>query len=217
MIAAGKKFALVPALLLMGGGLAVAQSTSKPSAVKPTQTLALHIDAEQTKVEWTIGVTLHKVHGTLKMNGGQLIADPKTGVAQGEIEIDTASLSTGDEKRDTKWKQDVLESGRYPAIIFHPVSVMGLKEGDGEQTVKAKGTVTLHGSDHPVELELHLQVSGKQATVTTHFVVPYVEWGLKNPSSGFTRYDKEVSVDITAKGTLEEKSAVVEAPQPGNS
>jgi polyisoprenoid-binding protein YceI len=216
---------MIPVLfpLTIAASLLHAQaSQQKPSAVKSTPTLTLHLDPDQTKIDWTIGVTLHKVHGTFKSNGGELIADLKTGTAQGEVEIPTASLTTGDSKRDEKFQNDVLESAKYPAIIFHPtqidgLKIDGLKAGDGEQTVKAIGTMTLRGSDHPVELTLHLQVSGKQATVTTHFVVPYVKWGLKDPSTFFARYDKEVAVDITAKGTLEQQVAVPGAPQAGDS
>ena len=189
----------------------------KPSAVKSTPTLALHLDADQTKIEWTVGVTLRKVHGTFKSNGGELIADVKTGTAQGEVEIPTASLASGDDKRDAKFQKEVLDSAQYPAIIFHPTHIDGLKEGDGEQTVKATGSMTLHGSDHPVELTLHMTVSGKQATVTTHFVVPYVKWGLKDPSTMFSRYDKEIEVDVTAKGTLEQQVAVPSTAQTGDS
>ena len=221
----GKVHRMMPVLfsLTIAAGTLQAQNSStqaaqqKPSAVKSTPTLALHLDADQTRIDWTIGVTLHKVHGTFKSNGGELIADLKTGTAQGEVEIPTASLTTGDSKRDEKFQNDVLESAKYPAIIFHPIQIDGLKAGDGEQTVKATGTITLHGSDHPVELTLHLQVSGKQATVTTHFVVPYVKWGLKDPSTFFARYDKEVAVDITGKGTLEQQVAVPGTPQAGDS
>jgi hypothetical protein len=38
---------------------------------------------------------------------------------------------------------------------------------------------------------------------TTHFVVPYVEWGMKNPSNLLLRVDKRVDVDVIAKGTAE--------------
>ena len=217
MLNACRTMAMLVPLALAANLLHAQSSTAKPSAIKSTPTLTLHLDADQTTIDWTVGVTLHKVHGTMKSNGGELIADLKTGTAQGEVEIPTASLTSGDAKRDGKFQKDVLESAKYPAIIFHPTNIDGLKAGDGEQTVKATGTMTLKGSDHPVELSLHLLVSGKHATVTSHFVVPYVKWGLKDPSTLFSRYDKEIAVDITAKGTLEQAVAVPTTPQSGDS
>ncbi len=201
-------------------GRAVAQTAgstrnSVPAKdAKKTRTLTLQLDADRTSINWTVGVSLRKVHGTFKLKGGEVIADPKSGVAQGEILIDAGSgmIGTGkygeDQKRTEKWQKDVLDSTHYPAIIFHPTSVEGLKEGDGEQTVKSLGTITLRGMDHPVDLTVQLQTSGHDVTATMHFQVPYVKWGLKNPSSGFTRYDSDVAVDIVAKGRIEEKTAV---------
>ena len=193
-----------------------AQTSAAPAPV--THTLALHLDPEKTSIDWTVGALLGKLHGNFKLNGGAVIADPKSGLAQGEIEIDAGSGAvqsgkssdgkpSADAARTAKWQKDVLNSSTYPAIIFHPTTVEGLKEGDGEQMVHTKGTVTLAGGDHPLELTIQLSVHGSDVVATTRFQVPYVKWGLNNPSSGFTRYDKEVTVEIHAQGTLQEQTA----------
>ncbi len=211
------------ALLLAGlcpfnmGRTAIAAAQASSDAGPVTHTLALHLDPEKTHIDWTVGSLLSKLHGSFKLNGGEVIADPKTGIAQGEIEIDAGSGAvqsgksadgkSNDDAKTAKWQKDVLDSGKYPAIIFHPTSIQGLKEGDGVQTVNAKGTVTLAGTDHPVELTIQLTVKGRDVTAETSLVVPYVKWGLKNPSSGFTRYDTEVHVDVHAVGELREGTA----------
>ena len=210
--------ALLILIPLFAPGLCALTAQTSAGTPPVTHTLALHLDPEKTRIEWSVGSLLSKLHGNFKLNGGEVIADPKTGVAQGEIEIDAGSgavqsgkfvdgKQTDDATRTAKWQKDVLNSGKYPAIIFHPTSIQGLKEGDGEQTVDAKGTVTLAGMDHPIELTLKLNVKGHDVTAESHFVVPYVKWGLKNPSSGFTRYDNGVHVDIAAVGTLQEGTA----------
>jgi hypothetical protein len=37
-------------------------------------------------------------------------------------------------------------------------------------------------------------------TATMHFVVPYVQWGMKNPSTLFLRVGDKVNIDLEAVG-----------------
>ena len=39
-------------------------------------------------------------------------------------------------------------------------------------------------------------------TATLHFAVPYVEWGIKNPSTLFLRVSESVDIDLTTSGNL---------------
>ena len=50
------------------------------------------------------------------------------------------------------------------------------------------------------ELPLHFQVqaAGGQYTASTHFVIPYVKWGMKNPSNFLLKVDDKVEVDVRA-------------------
>jgi polyisoprenoid-binding protein YceI len=71
------------------------------------------------------------------------------------------------------------------------------------QTVTVEGTFTIHGADHPLKLEIKVQVDGPEAVATTHFGVPYVAWGMKDPSTFMLRVGKEVEVDVVAKGHID--------------
>jgi polyisoprenoid-binding protein YceI len=176
-----------------------------------TQTVEIHLDPAATTVQWTLKSLPHNVHGTFKLKGGDIVVNPDTGLAQGEVLIDATSGTSGNAGRDAKWQKEVLESATYPAIIFHPNKIEGLKAADGTQQVKASGTMTLHGQDHAIELTLAVQVKGHDVTMTTHFMVPYVQWGLKQASSGLIRYDKQVAINVTAKGELVKQKATPSA------
>jgi polyisoprenoid-binding protein YceI len=46
----------------------------------------------------------------------------------------------------------------------------------------------------------HLE--GEQLTADTHFTIPYVSWGLKNPSTLFLRVNDTVDITIHAAGNI---------------
>ena len=47
---------------------------------------------------------------------------------------------------------------------------------------------------------MHGHLRGRQITATCHFSIPYVEWGLKDPSILFFKVAKEVEIDLTVEG-----------------
>ncbi len=180
-------------LLLVSGLAAHAQSKS----------MKLTLDPAQTEIRWKLNGTLHNTHGTFQLKGGEVIFNPSTGVAEGEILVDATTGQSGNATRDKKMQDEVLESNRYPAIFFHPTKIKGsFKAGDGEQDLTAEGTFNIHGADHPLELPLKVQTAGGVVTVKTGFPVPYVDWGMKNPSKLLFKVGKQVEIEITAKGTV---------------
>ena len=189
-----RRVPLCTALLLALTSLVHAQSTP--------QNVTMHLDPASTELHWTLGDVLHTVHGTFKLKGGLIAFDPQTGTAQGEILVDVTSGESGNQSRDGHMQKDVLESGKYPQAIFHPTRVTGVLKPGQTQTVTVEGTFTLHGADHPLKLETKVQIDGQEAVATTHFVVPYVAWGMKDPSTFMLRVGKEVDVDVVAKGQI---------------
>jgi hypothetical protein len=102
-------------------------------------------------------------------------------------------------------QDEVLESNRYPAIFYHPTEIKGpFKTGEGTQDLTGEGTFNIHGADHPLQLPLKVQISADTVTATTRFTVPYVEWGMKNPSRFLLRVGKQVEIEVSAKGTIKQ-------------
>ncbi len=133
--------------------------------------------------------------------------DPKSGEAHGKIEVDTASGASGDDRRDGKMKREYLEVIKFPVATFEPRLVTGstgmaFDEKFGTQTISVTGNFTLHGASHTMVMKFLVQHDGTQATATTHFLIPYVAWGIKDPSFALVRVEKEVAMDVAAKGTL---------------
>jgi polyisoprenoid-binding protein YceI len=78
----------------------------------------------------------------------------------------------------------------------------GRVDPQGTSSVQVDGIFKLHGADHPITLTLPVQAQGQNLSVRTHIVIPYVAWGLKNPSTFILHVGEKVDIDINAVGRL---------------
>jgi len=72
--------------------------------------------------------------------------------------------------------------------------------GSDEPTIQVTGTFTLHGTAHEITVPMQIHIEGSDCTAKTHFTVPYVKWGLKDPSVFILKVAKEVDVDLNLVG-----------------
>jgi polyisoprenoid-binding protein YceI len=165
--------------------------------------MTLSFDPAATKISWTLKNVLHTIRGTVQLKSGLMIFNEDTGTADGEIIVETASAESGNQSRDDRMKKDVLESKKYPEAIFHPEKVTGVVRDGQTQTVTVEGTFTIHGADHPLFLQVETSLKDGKLTAKTNFVVPYVAWGMKDPSRLMLRAGKDVQVNVDALATVQ--------------
>src|SRR5437762_11912066 len=91
----------------------------------PAREIILETDPSQSKVHWTLESTVHTVHGSFAFKKGNLRLDTSAGKASGEIIVDATSGNSGNDGRDRKMHREVLESSKYPQIVFRPDHVEG--------------------------------------------------------------------------------------------
>jgi len=151
-------------------------------------------------VEFKLGGSLHTTHGKFKLKGGTIKADSATGKAEGAIVVDAASGDSGDSLRDNRMKHSVLEAQIYPEITFAPQHIDGYLDSEGGFQAKLEGVLKLHGVEHKVRIDARGRLTGDSLVAAAHFSVPYVEWGLRDPSVLFLTVAKEVDIDIAAAG-----------------
>jgi polyisoprenoid-binding protein YceI len=171
-------------------------------AAASAQQSTLTLDPARTTVSFTLGDVLHTVHGTFRLKRGTLQLDPGAAKLTGEIVVDANSGDTGSKMRDGKMHREVLESEQYPEITFRPDRVEGTVSAQGKSTVKVHGIFTIHGVDREIEVPSVADLAEDHWTATLHFTIPYVKWGMKNPSALFLRVDDSVQIDMVAAGTL---------------
>jgi len=162
----------------------------------------LHLDPETTQVNWTLGDVLHTVHGTFKLRRGGIVFDNESGKASGEVVVDAASGESGSSARDGRMHKNVLESAKYPDVSFTPDRLEGKVELSGVSNVKLHGTFRIHGGAHEITVPVKVTANGGSFDAEIKFEVPYVAWGMKDPSNLILRVSKSVEIEVRATGRL---------------
>jgi len=174
------------------------------------QETVVKLDPAATKIEFTLGATLHTVHGTFHLKSGEIRFDPATGKASGLVIADATSGNTDNSSRDKKMHAEILESAKYPEIVFTPTQVTGslanVLSGKGAANIQLTGSFQIHGQSHDATLVVTIDpaAAGQESLLraTSNFPVPFVKWGLKNPSTFFLHVSDTVNVDIHATARI---------------
>jgi polyisoprenoid-binding protein YceI len=177
------------ALVLLASG--VAQSAS----IGASQ-IVLDLNPAETEIRFTLGDVLHTVHGGFRLKSGTVRFDPATGAASGSVIVDVASGASGSAARDRKMHKEVLESRLFPEAVFTPDRVEGHLVPEGAAELQVHGRLEIHGGEHELVFETHVESRGHELIATMHAVLPYVQWGLKNPSTFLLRVNDKVQLDI---------------------
>ncbi len=172
------------------------------SIAAAAQSLAFQLDPQRTVVNFTLADALHTVRGSFRLKQSSLRLDAASGKLAGEIVVDAKSGASGSGMRDRKMHREVLESDRYPEIVFRPDRVEGTVLPQGKSSVQVHGIFHIHGADHELTIPADVELSSDRWTATLHFAVPYANWGMKNPSTVFLRVSGSVDIDITTAGTM---------------
>lgn len=162
----------------------------------------VEFDPGQTTIDFMLTSTFHTVHGMFKLKQGTIRFDPATGAASGALIIDAASGNSGSNPRDGRMHKSILESQKYPEITFTPRQVKGQVAPQGDSQVEVEGAFNIHGVDHALTLVAKVTAQDGRLTALTHFSVPYVQWGMKNPSTFILRVSDTVDIDIHASGSV---------------
>src|SRR4051794_15849309 len=172
------------------------------AAAAAAQTLTFDLDPQATQVTFGFGATLHSVKGALRVPAGKVQLDIATGKASGEIVLDMTSATTGNARRDKKMHEKILETSHYPQAVLHVERIDGELHREGRSELQLHGTLDFHGASHPVALPAVANAKGDRVTATGVLAIPYVQWGLKDPSFFILRVEKEVKVQVRAVGKV---------------
>jgi polyisoprenoid-binding protein YceI len=169
------------------------------SALAQRQTFAVNPAA--STVTMTLKTNHETVIGTFPLQSGTVEFDRSTAKMAGSVNVLTAG-KTGNDLRDKRMDKEILLVERYATVNFAPKSFTGTLARPGDSTLQVTGIFTLLGTPHELTIPMQIHIDDAGATVRAHFVVPYVEWGLKNPSILFWKTEKDVDIDLALTGKL---------------
>jgi polyisoprenoid-binding protein YceI len=171
-----------------------------PAALAQRQSFVVNPDASEVKM--TLNTTHEIVNGAFHIQSGSIEFDRSTPKMSGSVIVLAGSGNTGNDSRDKKMNRDILEVEQHATVSFEPKSYSGAIAASGDSTLQVRGIFTLLGTPHEITIPMLVHLEDGSATAKGHFVVPYVQWGLKNPSFLIWKADNDVAIDLKLVGTL---------------
>jgi polyisoprenoid-binding protein YceI len=163
---------------------------------------SLDLTPENTKIQWTLADVLHTVRGTFNLKRGKIDLDSELGTASGRVVVDVASGNSGSEARDRRMHANVLESTKYPEAVFTPERFEGNFTVPGTSNLKVHGTFLIHGGSHQMTMVVIASATTDRVTSTITFEIPFVAWGMKDPSNFLLKVNKTVQLSIQSDAVL---------------
>jgi polyisoprenoid-binding protein YceI len=164
--------------------------------------LTVEFDPAKSIIHWTLTGNVHIVHGTFRLREGHVTFDTATSSISGYLAADAASGESGNVIRDKRMQKEILESDRFPEIRLIPTVLEGTLNPTGHSAVRVRGTFQIHGNTHEMTVPIDVVISGGALAGTGKFSIPYVDWGMKDPSRFVFKVDKSVEVEIVAVGRI---------------
>ena len=166
------------------------------------QQQTLNVDPSKSEIHFTLGDPLHAVHGTFRVQTGKIYFDQKGGQMSGGIAVDARSGESGNGSRDRKMTEEELKAPSFNTVTFTPKRFGGTLAPLGDSGIVVDGTFTLLGTPHEISVPMQVHLDGSQCKVTGAFLIPYVKWGMKDPSTFILHVGKEVTIDLILVGTV---------------
>jgi hypothetical protein len=171
-----------------------------PAVFAQHQTFAVNPDASEVKMK--LNTTHEVVNGTFHVQSGSINFDRTASHISGIVIVAAGSGKTGNDSRDRKMNKDILEVDQFDTVSFAPKTYNGMIAASGDSTIQVSGVFTLLGAAHDLTIPMQLHIDGSKATAKAQFVVPYVQWGLKNPSFLIWKAENDVAIDLNLVGQI---------------
>jgi len=173
---------------------------SATSALAQHQTFDVSPDASEVRIK--LNTTHEVVNGTFHVQSGSINFDRTHPYIAGIVVVAAGSGKTGNGSRDKKMNKEILKVDQFAKVSFEPKAYSGTIAASGDSTIQVSGVFTLLGIAHDLTIPIQIHIDDAKATVKAQFVVPYVQWGVKNPSFFIWKAQNDVAIDLTLVGDI---------------
>jgi polyisoprenoid-binding protein YceI len=134
---------------------------------------------------------LVRVKGRFTDVHGEATVDP-SGTITGRLDVDVASVNTGNAKRDTHLRStDFFDADTHNHITFLATDV----SVTGSSRLQISGELTIAGQSHPFSWEATVaELDGTSVTLTSSVVVDRSQWGIAWRKMGMTKMDTDIDI-----------------------
>jgi polyisoprenoid-binding protein YceI len=173
----------------MAGYLTIALVSLGARALEgPVHPLHYRVEVAGSSIRWELPATFEPIKGVVPLFHGSIEANPLPSGAwdvSARIVVPAAAMRTGKRRRDRILREKVLETARYPEIVFELRQFTGdLSRFRPGRTfpVQVTGDLTVHGKTAPVQLPVDVAVFPKAVILTGSFPLHWKAYGLQDPS-----------------------------------
>lgn len=160
------------------------------------------VNPDASEVKMTLNTTHEVVYGIFHIQSGSVEFNRSAPKMSGLIVVLPGTGKTGNNNRDKKMRNDILKVDEFTTVTFAPKSYAGTITLSGDSAIHVSGVFTLLGTPHDLTIPMQIHLDGSKAVTKAHFIVPYIQWGLTDPSFMFWKAEHDVAIDLNLVGQV---------------
>jgi polyisoprenoid-binding protein YceI len=170
-------------------GATLSAETDGTWTVAPGSSAGYRVDEVLNGADVTVAGTTDQVSGSVVVESGALTS--------AELTVDMASVATGNERRDSYFRDNVMDVGQHPTATFvvtGPVQLPALTATP--VPVPVAGELTIKGTTREVQAELSVVRTPEGVDVSGSVPMTFADHGVEPPDLGFVRVEDAGSVEF---------------------
>jgi polyisoprenoid-binding protein YceI len=149
-------------------------------------------------------IAIHEFSGEAQFTFGTVEpASLQLKIRSGSLAVTDKVSASDRQKIEASMRDEVLEAGKYPEIVFKSTSVSAFRTGEGQYQARITGELTLHGATRPLTITAQLGFGDSVLRASGGFSLKQSSFGIKPASvaGGTVRVKDELkfTFEIVAK------------------